>query len=362
MKVDDLRTTLRDLADEAEDLSPPDRLRGIDKHTRRDKIRRRATGAAAALMALTAVGVGVSGIDPWRDESDPPVAQPEPPPDAARVQTITDHGVTIQTDPGNARLIGHGVGWADDGRIRFEVTPTRGDWEWDTKCFVPRGRSMSSTKGYMVESFINGVSEGRGGPCHRPSGEHVYAIGRLSGDREARIATMRERYGVRPGEPTQIELRLVQGLTGDIVKDPDVLLAAGIYETVGEEYVDHGIRFTSLKEMPAPGTEVSFEGYNGRLLDHRVARADGTLALEVRTSASSAYCSTMWYGPEDRAATGEVTMEVVRPDGTTRAEATLASGGDGTIDDCYDGDTVRLTPTSDVQPSKLAIATYELAD
>jgi hypothetical protein len=70
----------------------------------------------------------------------------------------------------------------------------------------------------------------------------------------------------------------------------------------------------------------------------------------------------MWYGPQDKAATGRITLEVVRPDGTTRSSGTFPSGGDGSDDHCEDGDIVRLTPSSDVQPSKLSIAVYEPAD
>jgi hypothetical protein len=357
MRMDDLRTSLRELADEAEDLSTPDRLHGIDRITRRGKLRRRATGATAVVIALTAVGVGVSGFDPWRTDADEPVAQPASPPDGARIQTITDQGVRIEVDPGNARLIGHRVGWADAGSIEFEVTPTRGDWAFAYGCFVPPASSMPHTEDYMVELWINGVHDGSLGPCHRPAGETLYPYSGPDGDREARINTMQRRFDVQPGEPAQIELRLVDDKSGDTIADPNVLIAGGIYENVGEEYVDHGIRFESLQELPGPDANQ----YNYRLLDHEASPADDPLALEVHATSPQTMCATMWHGPEDQAATGQVTMEVVRPDGTTRAEGTFASGGDGSLDPCQDGDIVRLTPTSDVQPSKLSIAVYEPA-
>jgi hypothetical protein len=355
MKINDLRTTLRKLADQAEDISPPDRLRGIDMITRRDRLRRRATGVAAAVMALTTVGVGVSGVGPWRADSNEPVAQPAPPPEGARIHTITDHGVRIEVDPGNARLIGHRVGWADDGSIAFEVTPTRADLAWAGWCFVPRGSSMPPPRSYMVEVSINGVSNGsRQGPCHRPVGQPVDVTDAPVGDRETRIVTMRERYGVRPGEPAQIEVRLVDQ-RGDLVVDPDVLLAGGVYETVGKAYVDHGVHFESRTDRPVPG-------YNYRLLDYRVGTTDGPLTLEVQTPAARTMCETIWHGPDGEAVPGQVTMEVVRPDGTTRSSDTFTDGDHGSYDLCRDGDIVRLTPSPDVPSGRLSIATYEPAD
>lgn len=354
MRIDDLRTTLRELADEAEDATLPERLRGIDAVTRRDRRRRRLTGAVAAVVALAVVGVGLSTAEMFRPDSSDPVDRLAPLPDAARIHTITDRGVRIQVDPGNARLIGHRVGWADDGSIRFEATPTRGDLAWRASCFIPRGASMQNATRYSVETWINGVTDGsRTGPCFRPSGDIVYPIDSPVGDRATRIATMRERYEVRPGEPAQVELRLVDFRTGDIVEDSDVLLAGGIYETVGEEYVDHGVRFDSL---------IRLDPYNYRLLDHRVSPADAPLTFEVRTSGSRALCKTMWHGPDGEAVPGQVTVEVVRPDGTTRSSDTFTDGGHGSYDPCQDGDIVRLTPSPDVPSGRLSIATYEPAD
>lgn len=216
MKIDELKQTLTEMADEVEDRGGLDRLAGVDHKV---TARRRTTAVGMTLAAV--VTAAAVAIVPNLDGS-----HHTPPADTngkqtSSLPTITDKGTSFYSSPGGAALLGHVVAEPGQREVSFTFTPDTLNLSWEQFCWDP---SRSGSHGAEYSTFVNGHPLGgstcAGGPDGPMSGTSSFGDGS-----PRRNAMGWARLDVRVGKSSTFTVRITKHADRSV--DPQ--LGAAVY-------------------------------------------------------------------------------------------------------------------------------------
>lgn len=251
MNLDDLRRELRHRAVEPGPTSIDDRLAGVRSKVVAARRRKVAAGGAAALASMAVIGVTWSQFVVDRETGDDVAGTAFVPlPDQLNGDLLIE---ARYNESGASDLQ-----WKDATLDNRDVVATM-------TCQIPEDAQLPKPDLPVQLSWSIGGQSEQSSSC-AGTGDAAHSA----------FATTRSDWrglGVRPHEPFEIELALVQG--SEQVEVPEARFGIGLYEKTGERETEHGVELTELLDI---------DGERYRLADYKIRLLSGGRRVQLRTS------------------------------------------------------------------------------
>lgn len=302
MRLDQLKDSLADLAEEVPTDESYARLSGVNDKIARAR-RQRQWGTAAVVVAAVLAVIAIPSVVIRGDKADrptPPTATDE------GLSTIEEKGIAFYTDAAGSKLIGHIV--TDEGASTGQITvvPETLDLAWSADCYLDMPeRQVDQKRLVWLDLRVNGRDLGSQSCGGRPADSAPLEAGSYFGANSSPAANERgwADLGTGVGESMTFELE-IRGAR-DLVAEAQV--AAGLYERgsysqhsgvwladretwSGADYEFVGLRIADFERTPSVVTENLSEPDGGTIARiGLVDTADGRGLAVSATGGSARY-------------------------------------------------------------------------